>query len=341
MKRFLKADDRVNELWSLVLYTPLYLKLLLSAIELDIFSAVEKNDTAEEIAQQCASHVKNTERLLDALVSLNLIEKKDGRYHNTSLASKHLVKGQELYLGEYFQKYSDPSGFRKLDVVKYVKEGPDPENVNRQGLDAHEKFGDYSQQIKITQKSGRAAEVAEIIADLPEFAKAKKILDLGGGPGLMAMAILERHPDLKATIFETPIVAKSIEESMIEYDMTHRIDILTGDYTKDSIGEKYDLVFTIGTLNFVRHDLDQVIKKIYDSLNPGGVFISFAEGVNTENTQPKEMVVSWLSTLLQGFDFLFSRGEISDAMIRQGFKSVDKQTVNMIMGEMDVDIARK
>ena len=44
---------------------------------------------------------------------------------------------------------------------------------------------------------------------------------------------------------------------------------------------------------------------------------------------------------LKGFDFSLKQGEISDAALRNGFRSVFKQTVNMLTGPMDVDVARK
>lgn len=59
-----------------------------------------------------------------------------------------------------------------------------------------------------SQKIGRAAESAELVAALPEFAQFRKILDLGGGPGLIGMAIVHAHPELKGVIFEIPAVGK-------------------------------------------------------------------------------------------------------------------------------------
>lgn len=45
------------------------------------------------------------------------------------------------------------------------------------------------------------------------------------------------------------------------------------------IGEGYDLIWASSTLSFARQDLTAVLKKIYEALTPGGVFISMAEGV--------------------------------------------------------------
>jgi len=49
---------------------------------------------------------------------------------------------------------------------------------------------------------------------------------------------------------------------------------LEGDYLQDSIGEGYDLILASSTLSFAGHDMDSLMKKIYNALNPGGVFIN-------------------------------------------------------------------
>jgi len=116
---------------------------------------------------------------------------------------------------------------------------------------------------------------------------------------------------------------------------------LSGDYNCDSIGEGYDLIWASNTLNFVRHDLDSLMKNIYDALNPGGVFISFCEGLTHERTKTDFVVLSMMSIALMGQDMCFDQGEIADSLLRVGFKSVRSRTLNAPWGAADLDIGRK
>jgi predicted TPR repeat methyltransferase len=75
-------------------------------------------------------------------------------------------------------------------------------------LEAHAVFGDYSEILKSSQRVGRAREIADLIALLPEFGSLKKMLDLGGGPGLIALAVLQAASGDEGVIFETPDVGK-------------------------------------------------------------------------------------------------------------------------------------
>jgi hypothetical protein len=83
------------------------------------------------------------------------------------------------------------------------------------------------------------------------------------------------------------------------------------------------------------------MKKIYDALNPGGVFISFCEGLTHERTKTDFVVISMMSIALMGQDMCFDQGEIADSMLRVGFKSVRSRTLDAPWDAADLDIGRK
>jgi SAM-dependent methyltransferase len=126
-----------------------------------------------------------------------------------------------------------------------------------------------------------------------------------------------------------------------EYGMENRMSVQAGDYLSDDIGNGFDLVWACATLNFARHDLDPLIHKIYTALNPGGVFISFQDGMTHEQTRPDTMLGHLGDALRTGRDLYFNQGEICDAMLRCGFRSVRSRTIQTAMGEMDLDIGSK
>jgi hypothetical protein len=53
------------------------------------------------------------------------------------------------------------------------------------------------------------------------------------------------------------------------------------------------------------------------------------------------MVLSMISLSLMGQDMCFDQGEISDSMLRVGFKSVRSRTLETDWGPMDLDVGRK
>jgi ubiquinone/menaquinone biosynthesis C-methylase UbiE len=180
-----------------------------------------------------------------------------------------------------------------------------------------------------------------ILLGLPEFPSFQKMLDLGGGPGLIGMAIVDAHPKMKGVIFDLPPVVKETKKFIKEYEMEDRMDVIGGDFNLDSIGEGYDLVWASGVLQFV-DDIDSVVKKVYDALKPNGVFVSVMPfGQTHERTKPEATVLSLLSIALIGQEVGVDRGYIADSMLRVGFKSVHSRNIDTFMVPMELDIGRK
>ncbi len=146
---------------------------------------------------------------------------------------------------------------------------------------------------------------------------------------------------MKGIVFELPKMAKSARKYVKEYGLEDRMAVMEGDYNRDSIGEEYDLVLACASLYSSKPDLDSIVAKVYQALNPGGVFVSIHEGLTQEKTKPEKMRLGWLTAELLGKDLAFAQGEIADSMMRAGFRSVRSRTLNTPVGPMDLDVGQK
>jgi hypothetical protein len=64
-------------------------QILDAALEYDFFTLIHKgSQTADEVAREAGTHPRATRIVLDGLIALALIEKKDGRYHNIPIGLK-------------------------------------------------------------------------------------------------------------------------------------------------------------------------------------------------------------------------------------------------------------
>ena len=64
-------------------------RALLTAVELDLFNAVAQGATAAEAASRMQTDERATEMLMNALVALEMLQKKDGVFRNTQLAAQY------------------------------------------------------------------------------------------------------------------------------------------------------------------------------------------------------------------------------------------------------------
>lgn len=336
MNEFPQVDGGARKLFDMI-YAPVYTKMLFAGIELNIFSFLKEPRSHEQISEILDLDTSNTQHLLDALAAIDLLTKYQGEYQNTSITNKYLIKDSELYMGDFLTTYSSVTGFEDLDIKALVENGPIEASSNPTNMQSD----DFIQMLKNSQRIGRAYDIAELVSTLPEFSNFKRMLDLGGGPGLLTMAILKKHNAMQGVVFEAQEIAQVTCETIKEYRMQNRMDVISGDFMTDAIGENYDLIFACGSLNFAKHNMDGIIRKIYDALNPKGVFVCISEGLIFEETAPKEIVAGWLPSKLAGQDFSLLQGEVSDTALRVGFQSVYKRTINTLLGTLDLDIIRK
>ena len=225
------------------------------------------------------------------------------------------------------------------NLTKLVKEGPPPKPEKPPF--SEEMLAQGAAMMANTERAGDAQLAVKIVSKLQEFSSSKKILDLGGGPGLIGTAIVAAHPDMKGVIFDLPPVVRVAETFIREYQKEDRVEVLGGDFNRDSIGGGYDLVFSSNSLQFA-HEIDHVMKKIYDALNPGGVFVSiFGFGQTHEGTKPENLVLGLLSMVLMGQEAGVEQGYIADSMLRVGFRSVHSRILSTAWGPMELDIGWK
>lgn len=332
-----KLDTDYGELYRMI-FSPTRSKLLLTGIELKVFNYMSDPVSANEVAQAIDAHPRNMRLFLDGLAAIDLVQKKGGLYQNAPVAKAFLIEGSQTYVGQMLAFMA--SADSPLDnLTKLVKEGPPPRPVEPPY--SEEMLAQSAAMMANTERAGDAQLAVEIVSKLPEFSSFQRILDLGGGPGLIGMAIVAAHPDMKGVIFDLPPVVNVAETFIREYQMEDRMEVLGGDFNQDPIGEGYDLVFASNSLQFA-HAIDLVVKKIYDALNPGGVFVSiFGFGQTHEGTKPENLVLGLLSMALMGQEARIEQGYIADSMLRVGFRSVLSRILNTAWGPMELDIGRK
>ncbi len=338
MKELPEVNESFEELYRMLI-APIKSKLLLTGIELKVFDQLSEPRSAEAVAEALGTHPENTRLFLDGLTASDLIIKKNGLYQNTPVAQAFLVENSTTFLGPILT-ITAQTFFALDDLPKLVKEGSPPPSPEAD-MSSEETWAQFAASMANGERAGIARQAPEIILELSEFPSFRKMLDLGGGPGLVGIAIVAAHPSMKGVIFDRPAIVKVAETFIKEYEMEDRMAVMGGDFNHDPIGEGYDLIWASSALSLAKDDVDSLTKKIYDALNPGGVFLVLHEGLTYERTKPDTMVLSMMSMALMGQDMRFDQGFIADSLLRVGFKSVRSRTLDTVWGPMDLDIGRK
>ncbi len=311
--------------------------ILVTAIKWKIFDNLLQPASGRAVAERLKTHPRNTELFLNALAAMDLIRKKGGIFSNTRKSAEFLVSSSPAYLGTFFCRAHQWHELPLPQLEQLIMNGPDKDTDRMDDST----WAAYTREASAHQFCGPAQKIAEIVGSLPEFTDMEKMLELGGGGGFYTMAIVSAHERMKGVVLELPAVAAVTLEFIQEYGAADRVSAMAGDYTTDSLGGCYDLVFAGGTLNFTQKHIGEIFRKVYDALAPGGIFISQHDGVSHERTKPASPVTDLLFYELSGMDLILPKGIIAEAMLECGFRSVHSFTIKTNFGDMDIDIAKK
>ena len=239
---------------------------LLVANDLDVFTAIgSAGRTAGEIARQCKADQEGMCLLLNALVGLELLTLRKGRYYNTPLGRHHLdrrspeaISNLLWLLGHHWNDWTD--------IPKAIRHG-------RPGCDPITETPKFRRRFSLAmhERSFMLAEPTVATLRLPP--KARRFLDLGGGPGSYAIALAKRYPRVQGVVLDQTV---TVTRRLIRtHRLQHRLRAQQGSLFTADLGSGYDAVLVSNMIhNFNEKENRTLLKRVRDALRPSGkVFI--------------------------------------------------------------------
>jgi predicted O-methyltransferase YrrM len=301
-------------------------RIFLTAAELDIFSLLSKHPmSAQEIADKIQVTLRGITILLDALVPMELLKKKDDKYYCPAEVATLLSKDSPTSIRPMVM-LSVGGWKRWSDLTEIVQHG-----LQRVGPSV---FESSEQETFILAMRTIAYRLAPGIVAAIRPIGAKKLLDIGGGSGSYAQAFLETYPDMKATLFDLPSVIKIAQKVLDDTDLIDRITFVPGDYYKDELPTGHDLALLSAIIHQNSPEQNiELYRKIYRALEPGGRLIIRDHIMSPDHTQPIRgafFAVNMLIVTPEGRTYSFE--EIKASLESAGFTKI-----NLIQpdGQMD------
>jgi len=292
-------------------------RLILTAAELDLFTQIhDLGPTAGELAEKMDLDVRATTRLLDALVTLDLLEKENGRYACTDtgvpLSSSHreTILPMILHLNGLWDTWSH--------LTETIQDGINPhKSMSIKRDEARRKAF-----IGAMHVIGR--ELSMELADSYDLSPFNKLLDIGGGSGTYTIAFLKKNPKMTAVLFDLEDVMPLAEERLTAEGFQDRVVLESGDYYVDQLPEGCDLALLSAIIhqNSPKQNLD-LFQKAYQALNPGGMLLIRDHIMDDSRTHPPEGALFALNMLVntEGGD-AYTFGEVKEALEEAGFVDV-------------------
>jgi ubiquinone/menaquinone biosynthesis C-methylase UbiE len=267
--------------------------ILLAALELKIFTVLDKALlSAKVIARKAKSQPWETEQLLNALVAMGALAKKNGLFKNTSETYKHLCEKSPHYK-KGFVRLRQENRDEWAGLLETLRNGRDPSSHEEEDDPGFRWFFTHAMHERSELYSGK---VAEIVARKP----VGRLIDLGGGPGSYSAAILRKDKKASATLLDRKVTLEVAKEILSSSSKTFsRFDFLEGDLFDAEYGKNYDTVFFSNILHIYNPEENKTLfKKIHRALVPGGRFILVDLFLRENKTDPYDAALFSLTMLM-------------------------------------------
>ena len=287
------------------------------AHSLDIFSALAEGPaTAMEVAKKRGTDERGTELILIACVGLGLLEKQDGKFRNGLVAETFLVKGVQRYQGGIVSMFADwvPAWSKLQDAVIH-------------GKAVVEKQHDHGEEATHTYIMGmlyRGIPQAQLLAEEVPLAGRKKLLDVGGGPGIFSIILAQKNSGLRADVLDLPQTLKVTREIIKNFNAQELVSPKEGSYLEDDFGKGYDVVLLSSMISQEGPDvIKNIIRKSYDALESGGVILIQEQFLDTDKSGPLLPALIGINQLIHTpAGRAYSAKEVADWAAEIGFKDI-------------------
>lgn len=311
-------------------------QLLFAGINLKVFSYLRDYEPANRIAVETGYDERNLALFLNSLAAIGLLEKNGDTYRNTPESELFLNQDSPLYLGEYLTFWNRMTSLEHVE--ERVRTGPDTAvRQHNQGAKVYE-FRELARLSATEMYTGRVQSFLQAVIPLFNQDEPVRILDLGGGSGVMSVEFIRRFTAASGVIFEQPTVADIPARLIHEHYLEQRLSIMQGDFTKDSIGSGYNLIIASGILDLASANLEAMTAKLAQVLMPSGYLYLGTFEVSDNYLSPKESIVGWLSSHLSGLNLMVTKQTIETALRAAGFEKVSSKPlqgmIQNLVGEL-------
>ena len=277
--------------------------------------------SADELARATGAHPRSLYRIMRALAGGGIFaEDETGRFRLTPLAeplrrdAPDSLRSLAIFFGAdwHWRVWSDLShsaqtgrpAFESIygkAYFDYLAENPAPAEV----------FNDAMTSL--------SASVSAAVVSAYDFSGITKLVDVGGGHGLLLASILEKYPQMSGVLFDAPSVIEGANDVIEAHDVGGRCETVGGDFfaSVPAGGDAY-------IMKHIIHDWEDeraliILQNCHRAMTEGGRLL-VVEMVLPEGNTPSLGKFMDLQMLLFLHSYERTEAEYSSLYQRAGFK---------------------
>ena len=208
-------------------------KTLLSAVEMELFTELAKHpESVAELSARLGLHPRSAHDFLDALVSLNFLERRDGTYYNTPATDLFLDKRKPSYIGGVLEMANHRLYPFWGNLTTALRTGEPQNEASKGGPDLFASLYADPERLREFLKAmtgmSRGANIA--IAKQFPWADYKSAVDVGTAQGDLITQVTLANPHLAGIGFDLPEVAPIFEDYIADNGLSGRVQFHPGSF---------------------------------------------------------------------------------------------------------------
>lgn len=188
------------------------------------------------MARRVEASETGTALLLEALVALGYVNQKDGRYGNTRMTEKWLLRGSKTSFARGIPFFESMLHDRWSRLDESIRRGQPAMSGSAWLEQRADGWRIYQEGMIVIARMA----ASEIVAKVPIPGGARRLLDVGGGHGLYGIEFCRRHAELSCTVFDLPQALEVAHETIASERMGDRVVTQPGDFSVNELGTDCD-----------------------------------------------------------------------------------------------------
>ena len=301
-----------------------YSQILFACVRLKLFDLLEGNPrTAVDIAAALSLPQHSTDRLLEAAVSLRLVEQRSGGRFGLGALGAAMVGNPAVsaMVEHHSLLYADLH-----DPVRLLRGEQRPTELARYWAYA---ATDTPAALPIAKTADYTALmgcsvplVADEILDAYPLNKHRCLLDVGGGDGSFLIAAAAHYPDLELLLFDLPPVAERAAQRFAALGLETRARTVGGDFLGQPLPRGADVISLVRVL----HDHNDtaaatLLRSAYQALPARGVLLLAEPMLGTPGAETVGDAYFGFYLLAMGRGRARAPQELQDMLAAAGFST--------------------
>lgn len=292
-------------------------RTILTGVELGVFAALGDGELrSSEVAGKLSTDPRATDRLMNALTALGMLEKNGEAFSNAADAREALVPGKPGYVGGALMHLAN-LWHTWSTLTDAVRAGTSV--VERDDRAMADYAGPFIAAMHVI--AGRQA--AQVVSQI-DLTSVRRVLDAGGGSGAYSMEFCRAKADIEAVVFDLPGVVPLTKEYVERAGMSGCVSTVIGNFNTDPLPDGFDLTFLSQVLHSNSPEENcALMKKCWGALNPNGQIVIQEFVVDEDRTSPAPNVLFALNMLVgtRAGD-TYTESEIKSWLEEAGFTDV-------------------